>query len=68
MAQVALRWLLQKDTVPAVVIGAKTEAQLRDNLGASAGWSLNQEQVGALAGPCHYIHIICLVIIPCING
>ena len=34
VAQVAIRWLLQKPNVPSVVIGAKTVAQLSDNLGA----------------------------------
>lgn len=32
----ALRWLLQRRTVAGVVIGVKTLAQLRDNLGALA--------------------------------
>ncbi len=34
VAQVAIRWLLQKPNVPSVVIGAKNEQQLQDNLGA----------------------------------
>ncbi len=45
--QVALNWLLQRPTVSSVVIGARTEAQLRDNLGA-VGWSLTAGQVGRL--------------------
>ena len=45
VAQVSLRWLLQKDVVPSVVIGAKNMAQLEDNLGAASGWELTQEQV-----------------------
>jgi len=45
--QVALNWLLQRPTVSTVLIGARNEAQLRDNLGA-AGWSLNVEQMKAL--------------------
>ncbi len=32
--QVAIRWLLQRPTVCNVVLGARNEAQLRDNLGA----------------------------------
>lgn len=44
MAQVALRWLLQKDSVVSVVIGAKTIKQLDDNVGAD-GWELTQQQV-----------------------
>ncbi|HET6435582.1 MAG TPA: aldo/keto reductase [Xanthomonadaceae bacterium] len=38
--QVALNWLLQRPTVSTVLIGARNEAQLRDNLGA-VGWSLD---------------------------
>lgn len=34
-SQVALNWLLQRPTIATLVIGARTEAQLRDNLGAS---------------------------------
>jgi aryl-alcohol dehydrogenase-like predicted oxidoreductase len=45
--QVALNWLLQRPTVATVIIGARTEAQLRDNLGA-VGWSLTPEQVARL--------------------
>lgn len=45
--QVALNWLLQRPSVANVVIGARTEAQLRDNLGA-VGWSLSGEQVKRL--------------------
>jgi aryl-alcohol dehydrogenase-like predicted oxidoreductase len=45
--QVALNWLLQRPTVASVLIGARNEAQLRDNLGA-VGWQLTAEQVNAL--------------------
>jgi aryl-alcohol dehydrogenase-like predicted oxidoreductase len=45
--QIALNWLLQRPTVCTVIIGARDEAQLRDNLGA-AGWSLTPEQVAKL--------------------
>jgi aryl-alcohol dehydrogenase-like predicted oxidoreductase len=45
--QVALNWLLQRPTVSSVIIGARTEEQLRQNLGA-AGWSLTAEQVAKL--------------------
>jgi aryl-alcohol dehydrogenase-like predicted oxidoreductase len=46
-AQVALNWLLQRPTVTAPIIGARTMAHLEDNLGAS-GWSLTSEQVTRL--------------------
>jgi aryl-alcohol dehydrogenase-like predicted oxidoreductase len=46
-AQVALNWLLQKPTVTAPIIGARTVAHLEDNLGAT-GWSLTSEQVSRL--------------------
>ncbi|ABC83271.1 aldo/keto reductase [Anaeromyxobacter dehalogenans] len=45
--QVALNWLLRRPTVSTVVIGARTEEQLRDNLGA-VGWALTPDQVAAL--------------------
>ncbi|MCM3872887.1 MAG: aldo/keto reductase [Pyrinomonadaceae bacterium] len=47
VAQVALNWLLQRPTVASVIIGARDEMQLRQNL-AAAGWSLTQEQVAKL--------------------
>ncbi|CAG5121739.1 unnamed protein product [Candidula unifasciata] len=46
--QVALRWLLQKDIVPSVIIGAKTLAQLDDNMLAANGWSLTKEEMKQL--------------------
>lgn len=45
--QVALNWLLQRPTVANVIIGARDEEQLRQNLGA-VGWSLTKEQVAKL--------------------
>lgn len=45
--QVALNWLLQRPTVSNIVIGARNEQQLRQNLGA-IGWNLTQEQVATL--------------------
>jgi aryl-alcohol dehydrogenase-like predicted oxidoreductase len=45
--QVALNWLLQRPTVSSVIIGARTEDQLRQNLGA-IGWALTPEQVARL--------------------
>jgi aryl-alcohol dehydrogenase-like predicted oxidoreductase len=45
--QIALNWLLQRPTVSTLVIGARTEAQLKDNLGA-VGWNLTVEQVKRL--------------------
>ncbi|CAN7556186.1 aldo/keto reductase [Trinickia sp. LjRoot230] len=47
--QIAINWLLQRPTVSSVIIGARNEAQLRDNLGA-IGWSLTQEQMALLNG------------------
>nr|XP_002734729.1 PREDICTED: norsolorinic acid reductase B-like [Saccoglossus kowalevskii] len=47
VAQVAIRWLLQKDTVPSVIIGVKTLQQLNDNMGA-VGWSLTDDEVEEL--------------------
>lgn len=45
--QVALNWLLQRPTVSTVIIGARNEEQLRQNLG-SIGWNLTKEQVATL--------------------
>jgi len=47
--QVALNWLLQRPTVATVVVGARDEAQLRQNLGA-VGWTLSPEQIAFLDG------------------
>lgn len=45
--QVAINWLVGRPTVSSVIIGARNEAQLRQNLGA-VGWSLTKEQVAKL--------------------
>jgi aryl-alcohol dehydrogenase-like predicted oxidoreductase len=45
--QIALNWLLQRPTVASVIIGARNEEQLKQNLG-SAGWNLSPEQVAKL--------------------
>lgn len=45
--QVAIAWLLSRPTVSSVIIGARNESQLRDNLGA-VGWSLTPDQVARL--------------------
>ena len=45
--QVAIAWLLSRPTVSSVIIGARDEAQLRDNLGA-VGWSLSADQIKRL--------------------
>ncbi|KWV46555.1 MULTISPECIES: aldo/keto reductase [Rhizobium] len=45
--QIALNWLIGRPTVSSVIIGARNEEQLRQNLGA-VGWSLAKEQVEKL--------------------
>ncbi|MEV5380516.1 aldo/keto reductase [Streptosporangium nondiastaticum] len=45
--QIALNWLLQRPTVSSVIIGARNEEQLRQNLGA-LGWNLTADQVARL--------------------
>jgi aryl-alcohol dehydrogenase-like predicted oxidoreductase len=45
--QVALAWLLRKPTVSSIIIGARNEEQLRDNL-AAATLVLTPEQVRIL--------------------
>lgn len=48
VAQIAINWLLQRPTVANIIIGARNEEQLKQNLG-SVGWNLTQEQVDRLA-------------------
>jgi aryl-alcohol dehydrogenase-like predicted oxidoreductase len=45
--QIALNWLLQRPSVATVIVGARDENQLRENLGA-VGWNLSPEQVARL--------------------
>jgi len=45
--QIALNWLLQRPTVASVILGARNEEQLQQNL-ASEGWNLTAEQVAKL--------------------
>ncbi len=45
--QIALNWLLQRPTVATVIIGARNEEQLLQNLGA-VGWNLTPAQVARL--------------------
>ncbi len=45
--QIALNWLLQRPTISSVIVGARNEEQLRQNLGA-AGWNLTADQIAAL--------------------
>ncbi len=45
--QIALNWLMQRPTVSSIIIGARNEEQLKQNLGAF-GWQLNEEQIAKL--------------------
>lgn len=45
--QIAINWLLQRPTVANVIIGARNEEQLRQNLGA-LDWTLSAEQIARL--------------------
>lgn len=47
IAQIALNWLLSRPTVSCVVIGARDERQLSENLGA-LGWHLSEEHLARL--------------------
>ena len=47
VSQIALNWLLQRPSVATLVVGARNEAQLRENLGA-IGWRLTPDQVARL--------------------
>jgi len=50
--QIALNWLLQRATVASLIIGARDEAQLVQNIGA-VGWTLTPAQVAALDEASH---------------
>ncbi|MFE3285238.1 aldo/keto reductase, partial [Streptomyces sp. NPDC059233] len=50
--QVAINWLLGRPTVSSVIIGARDEAQLRQNIGAT-GWTLSPEQTARLDAASH---------------
>jgi aryl-alcohol dehydrogenase-like predicted oxidoreductase len=45
--QIALNWLLRRPTVSTLIVGARNEEQLRQNLGA-VGWTLTPQQIAAL--------------------
>ncbi|WP_312901899.1 aldo/keto reductase, partial [Chryseobacterium taichungense] len=47
VSQIALNWLLQRPTVSSIIIGARNEEQLKQNLGA-IGWTLTTEQLKML--------------------
>jgi len=47
LPQIAINWLLQRPTVASVLIGARDEAQLTQNLGA-LGWQLGADQMARL--------------------
>lgn len=44
VAQIALNWLLGRPSVSSVLVGARNEAQLEQNLG-SVGWKLSDEHI-----------------------
>jgi aryl-alcohol dehydrogenase-like predicted oxidoreductase len=50
--QIALNWLLTRPTVSSVIVGARDERQLSENLGA-AGWRLDDSQVARLDAASH---------------
>ncbi|PZG01551.1 aldo/keto reductase [Micromonospora deserti] len=50
--QIAINWLLRQPTVSSVIIGARNEAQLRQNLGAT-GWTLAPEHLARLDAASH---------------
>jgi aryl-alcohol dehydrogenase-like predicted oxidoreductase len=47
VAQLSLNWLLQRPTVASVILGARNERQLEENLDA-AGWKLTRAQIAKL--------------------
>ena len=47
ISQIAINWLIQQETVSSIVIGARNEQQLIENLGA-ADWELTEKQLKEL--------------------
>ncbi len=47
LPQIALAWVLSRPTIATVIIGARSEEQLKANLG-SVGWKLTAEQIAKL--------------------
>jgi aryl-alcohol dehydrogenase-like predicted oxidoreductase len=47
VSQVALNWLAQRPSISTIILGARNEEQLRQNLGA-VGWNLSPEQIAKL--------------------
>ena len=47
LSQIALNWVVRKAGIASVIIGARTEDQLKDNLAAST-WSLSNEEIARL--------------------
>lgn len=47
VAQVAINWILQRPTVSSIIIGARNEEQLKQNLDA-IGWNLSTDQLKRL--------------------
>ncbi|WP_420965920.1 aldo/keto reductase [Bradyrhizobium sp. B120] len=47
VTQVALNWLIEKPTVASVIVGARNEEQLAQNIGA-VGWTLSGDQLNVL--------------------
>ena len=45
--QIALNWLLQRPTVATIIVGARDEAQLLQNMGA-VGWKLSDGHIASL--------------------
>jgi aryl-alcohol dehydrogenase-like predicted oxidoreductase len=52
--QIALNWALRRPTVSSVILGARNEEQLRQNL-AAAGWKLTPEQVAKLDAASEFV-------------
>jgi len=50
--QVALNWLLQRATVASIIVGARNEEQLVQNIGA-VGWNLTPAQMEKLDAASH---------------
>ncbi len=52
LAQTALKWVLRREEVTSVLVGASKPAQILDNLGAIRGEALTQEELDAIDAIC----------------
>ena len=48
VGQLAINWVLRNDAITAAIVGARTAAQVEQNIGAT-GWEINHEDLNAIS-------------------